>query len=204
LESHQVDFVSSGEDAIQLLRHFTFDIILLDWELPGISGYEVVHDFRKRGGATPVIFLTGRKDTDSKAAGLDSGADDYMVKSIDPRELSARIRVQLRHSTGVTPGSITIGDVQLDSTKKRVLIKSETARLTRKEFAILEFLMLHSDRAYSSSDLLDSVWTSDSDRTDDAVRQVVRTLRRKLQEAGVGDFIKTRPGGGYTVESQDA
>lgn len=198
--AHTVDFVDNGEDALQLLNVSLWDIVILDWQMSGISGSEVIEKFRRAGGNTPIILLTGRKDIGSKIHGLDVGADDYVVKPVNPTELAARIRVLLRRSDTLASNVITLGDLKLEADAGRVLIRGKIARLTKKEFAVLEFLLRHPHRAFSAQDILDSVWTANSERSQDAVRQVIRTLRRKLETEGVGDLIKSKPGGGYTIE----
>jgi two-component system, OmpR family, response regulator len=201
LESHSVDSVSSGEDAVQKLKNSIFDIVVLDWQLPGISGYEVLDSFRGQGGTTPVLFLTGRKDQDSKSAGLDCGADDYMVKPFSPRELSARIRALLRRPAGLLPSLIECGDVRLEVATGRVTLKGVPARFTSKELAVVEFLMRHPNRIFSSSEVLDAVWPSSTESSENAVRQVIKSLRRKFDAAGADFIVKTSSGGGYFVET---
>ena len=198
--SHTVDFVDNGEDALQLLKVSLWDIVILDWQMEGISGSEVIDKFRRAGGNTPIILLTGRTDISSKIHGLDVGADDYIVKPVNPTELAARIRVLLRRSDTLMSNVLKRGDLKIESDTGRVLIKGKIARFTKREFAVLEFLVRHPDRAFSAQEILDSVWSADSERSPDAVRQVIRTLRRKLETEGVGDLIKSKPGGGYTIE----
>lgn len=200
LSSFTVDFVDSGEDALQLLKHSAYDIVILDWEMAGISGSEVVDKFRRAGGNTPVILLTGRSDINSKTLGLDVGADDYVVKPVDLTELAARIRALLRRSSTLLSNVITLGKLKMEVDTGRVLINGKNARLTNREFAVLELLMKNPKRVFSAQDILDLVWAPNSERSQDAARQVIRTLRRKLETEGMGDLIKTLAGGGYTVE----
>jgi two-component system, OmpR family, manganese sensing response regulator len=199
-ESHTVETVTSGDDAVQLLEHFSFDAIVLDWELPGMNGCKVLQRFREMGGNSPVIFLTGRKDLDSKTSGLDCGADDYLVKPCDPRELSARLRSVLRRPGLRTDSKVLcLGGLSLHPETGKVLIKDKAARLTSKEFAVLEFLMQHSTEAFSARDLLKHIWTTDSLSSEEAVRKLMSRLRRKLESFGAPGILKTETGGGYTV-----
>lgn len=201
--SYKVKHVSSGEEAIQLLGNSVFDIIIVDWELPGISGYEVVHSLRKQGIMTPVIYLTGRSDMLSKLTGLDGGADDYIVKPVNPHELCARINARMRRHGPQLPSTIIIGDATLDTVTGRVLIKGQETRLSRLEFAVLEFLMRHTNKIHSAKSILTSVWVSSSDSSEGAVRQMMYALRRKLAHMGAANLIKTIPGGGYIVENDE-
>lgn len=195
----EVDFANSGEEALQLTEEKSFDIIILDWELPGISGYEVLASFRARGGTSPVIFLTGRNAVLDKVSVFDLGADDYLVKPCDPVELSARIRSKVRRSQELLPSVIELGNVRLDVSKAILLVNGRDAKLSKREFEVLEFLMRHQDREYGSKDLLSSVWPSESEATENSVRQIIFSLRRKLEIAGGGDLVRKLPGGGYTV-----
>lgn len=201
-ESYTVDLVTSGEDAVQLLATYSFDVIVLDWELPGVSGYKVLQTLREKGKGTPVIFLTGRQDMDSKVSGLNCGADDYLIKPCDPRELSARVRSLLRRPwRGVGNAVLSCGDVSLHPETGKFLIGAKSIRLTSKEFAVLEFLFSHQSQVFSAKNLLRQVWNTDSESTEGAVRQAMTRLRRKLSSYGAENVVKTTQSG-YVVESE--
>lgn len=199
LEQHTVEVANSGEDGLQLIEQFQFELILLDWGLPNISGYDLLRTIRSAGNQTPVIFLTGRDDIDSKEFGLDGGADDYLTKPFDMRELSARVRSRLRRPRGLVPQKIIIGNVLLDSEYKRVLVDNKAARLTNKEYALLEFLMRHKGQVFSAKAVMDAVWPSDSESSEDTVRACMKNLRRKISFEGQECIVKTIPGSGYVV-----
>jgi OmpR-family two-component system manganese-sensing response regulator len=199
-EGHLLEMVNNGEDALQMLAHFEFELVILDWNLPGISGLEVCHQYRKSGGKTFIIFLTGKGDIDNKEQALDFGADDYMTKPFDIRELSARMRSIMRRPISLLPTELVIDDVRLDLNTKTVHIKNKAVHLTPKETVLLEFFMRHPNRVYGSKNLLDSVWPSDTEASTQTVRQWVSYLRRKLQAAGKPDLIKTVTGSGYVLE----
>lgn len=199
-QGEQIEHVGSGEDALHLLTNFSFDVILLDWTLPGITGLEVCKRYRKSGGSTPVIFLTGRGDIDSKEQAFDLGSDDYLVKPFDTRELGARIRSVLRRPASLLPADIRIGDVTLDPKTRTMLVNGESFHLMPKECALLEYLMRHPNRIFGSRDLLDAVWPSESDSSTETVRSWMRNLRQKLAAAGQEGLIKTIPGSGYMIE----
>jgi DNA-binding response OmpR family regulator len=199
LENHMVEIVETGEDALQLLENFKYDVIVLDWGLPKMTGVEVLRKYRAEGGLTPVIFLTGRGDLSSKEIGLDTGADDYLTKPFDMRELTARIRSLLRRPTGLLPNKITVGNLVLEPETRKVIFNNEPVRLTNKEYSVLEFLIYHPNQVFGARALMHAVWPSDSESSEDTVRACVKNLRRKIT-AGDECIIKTVLGAGYTVE----
>jgi DNA-binding response OmpR family regulator len=199
-ENFVFESTDNGEDALQLLEQFEFDVIILDWGLPDITGLEVCKRYRSNGGDAPVLFLTGKGEIDDKEKGLDSGADDYLTKPFDVRELAARVRSLLRRPKQILPVELTVRGVSLDLKTRVVREGNNHLRLMPKECALLEFLMRHPDTIYSSKALLDSVWRSDSDSSEDTVRTCMRTLRLKLQKLGREDLIKTILGSGYIIE----
>lgn len=199
---YQVETTSSGEDALQLLDHFQFDIILLDWNLPGINGLEVCKRFRQAGGLSFVIFLTSEGDISFKEQALDAGGDDYLVKPFDVRELVARMRSVSRRSLERVEDIISIGPVSLNPASRIIAAGGRQLQLTPKENAILEYLMRHKNRPFSALRLLNSVWPSDSEVSVDNVRVLVANLRQKLAAAGCADFVKTIHNAGYVVEDQ--
>ena len=157
-ENHLVEAVDSGEDALQLLTNFKFDLVLLDWNLTDITGLNVCQRYRENGGTTPIIFLTGEGDIDHKEAGLNSGADDYLVKPFELRELAARIRSVLRRPHELLPSELKVGDVCLDPSKRSVTYGASQMHLMPKECALLEYLMRHPNHCFSAKTLLDAVW----------------------------------------------
>lgn len=201
MENHEVEAVSTGEDALQLLQSNKYDLIILDWGLPKMSGFELLDQFRAGGGDTPVIFLTGRDDDNSKTLGLDGGADDYISKPFDLRELSARVRSRLRRPGILLPSKITVGNISLDLEQRKVMLDSASVRLTNKEYAVLEFLMRHPNQIFSARDVLDAVWSAETESSEDTVRSCIRNLRRKITLEGQECVLKTIAGAGYTVEA---
>ncbi|MBX9940193.1 MAG: response regulator transcription factor [Candidatus Obscuribacterales bacterium] len=202
LENHNLEVVHNGEDALQMLTSFEFDVVVMDWGLPGMTGLEVVKQYRKQGGAAPIIFLTGRGEIDNREQGLDGGADDYMVKPFDVRELSARIRSLLRRPKGLLPTELAIKGVKLELETRTVKVGEQSAHLMPKQCALLEYLMRHPNRPFGAKALLDAVWPSDSEASEDTVRTCMKTLRRQLGTLGKEDFIKTMLGSGYLIEDK--
>ena len=201
-DGHIVETVGDGKDAIQMLEAYSFDLIVLDWALPGVSGVDVLKSFREHGGITPVIFLTGQRDLHSKKSGLDSGADDYLTKPFEVEELSARIRSLLRRPAGLLPTTLTSGNVTIDPSAKSVTVDGASVKLGKLEFSILELLMRHPNKCFSAEDLMKQVWPSDTESSEDAVRSCVRALRRKLAPDGGDCIVKNIAGVGYIINSE--
>lgn len=199
-QGYQVEKASNGEDALQLISNFKYDVLLLDWNLPGMSGLELLKRHRQAGGMSLALFITGKGDIDSKEKGLEIGADDYLVKPFDMRELSARLKTIMRRPQFILPDELRIGDVMLNPSLHKLKIGEQDIRLMPKESALLEYLMRHPNRVYSSKDLLDAVWPSEKEATTDTVRSWMRNLRKKLGTAQREDFVKTIPSSGYVIE----
>jgi two-component system phosphate regulon response regulator PhoB len=201
-EKYLVETAQNGEDALQMLNNFNFDVIVLDWNLGGVSGLEVCQKFRKSGGTTPIIFLTGESDINHKELGLNSGADDYLTKPFDERELSARVKSLLRRASGLVSNDLTVKGVTLDIISRTATSGDKKARLSPRETSLLEYLMRHPNRFYSSKALLDSVWPLDSEVSEETVRTCMKTLRHRLSEIGLGDLVKTVLRQGYCIETE--
>lgn len=198
-QSDRMEVAHNGKDALQLLRSYQFDVVVLDWELPEMSGLEICLEYRRSGGQTPIIFLTGKSDIDSKQVGLDSGADDYLTKPFEPRELSARIKALLRRPQSLLSSELTFDGLALSVETRTIKVGAQTVHLMPKQAALLEFLMRNPNRAFSAANLLEAVWPSDSSTTEDSVRTCVKTLRRQLASVGKEDLVKTVLGTGYLI-----
>jgi OmpR-family two-component system manganese-sensing response regulator len=201
LQNYVIEAVHTGEDALQLLNSFQYSVIILDWTLPGISGEQVCRTFRAGGGQTPIIFLTGKGDIATLETVLDAGADDYMRKPFNVRELGARVRALLRRRIHAFEPDIRIGDLVLNPNSNVLTAGDTELKLRNKEAAVLEYLMTHPNQVHSAQQLLDAVWSSEKDGTTNAVRTWMRLLRRRLATIGKEDLIKTVLGSGYVIES---
>ena len=202
-EGHLLEVALSGEDAMQLLGSFSYEVLLLDWTLPGMSGLDICKQYRKSGGLANIIFLTGRGDINDKEEALDYGADDYVTKPFDSRELSARVRSVLRRPYSMLPDELNIRDIVLDL-KTRVVSKgSASEHLMPRESAILEFFMRHPNQVYSSQELVKALWESDKDITQETARSWMRNLRTKLENIQVNDLIRTIPKTGYVLDNDN-
>jgi len=203
-EKHTVDVIDNGPEALDRLKLYSYDVIILDLQLPGLDGLSVCREYRNRGGNTPVLILTGKELTpQAKGVGLDTGADDYMTKPFHPSELSARIRALLRRPAGTAATILKARDLVLDPKKRSLTKNREEIHLEPREFQLLHFFMRHPDQVFSSETLLDRVWASESDSSPDAVRVHIANLRRKIDTSGHRSFIRTIHRVGYSFESEE-
>lgn len=196
-ENHAVDVVNDGRDAMEHLRAYTCDAIVLDWALPTMSGLEILHAYRSTGGTSRVIMLTGKSKLQEKEPGLDSGADDYLTKSFHPEELSARLRALLRRPIQTSDAQLVCGDFTLDSVKRKVTRSGEELNLLPKEFGPLEFLMKHPGEVFTSEALLDRIWPASSDVSPESIRSYVSRLRAKIDKPGDPTHLENLHGVGH-------
>lgn len=200
-EHHLVEWANNGGDALHRLKSYVYDIVVLDINLPNMSGLEVLKEFRGRGGSTPVLMLTGKNTVADKELGLDTGADDYLTKPFDGRELSARIRALLRRIGVIPSNKLSVRNLVLDPVTYKVTRDQNVIELLPREFSLLEFFMRHPDQVFSVEALLDRVWTADKEASADAVRMCIQRLRKKLDRDNESSFIKTVHRVGYVLES---
>lgn len=201
-ERYDVDHLTNGGEAARHIRIYPYDLFILDWDLPEVTGIEICKQFRGGGGQTPIIMLTGKGSVDEKERGLDAGADDYLSKPFAMKELAARVRALLRRPAAVLPAVLTVRNLCIDPGKFRVTKDGKTVALLPKEFALLEFLMRNADQVFTSEALLARIWATESDATDEAVRTTVKRLRKKLDADGSQSLIRTIHGVGYVIDSQ--
>ncbi len=199
-EKHLVEVVENGLDALEFLRSCQFDLIILDWNIKGIPGVTVCARYRISGGTTPILMLTGRAEIEDKEQGLDSGADDYLVKTAEMRELAARVRALLRRPAAVSGTLLQTADIVLDTPKGTVSKGGKQLQLFPREFALLEYLLRHKGQVFSPEALLDRVWSSDIEASPHTVRTCVNRLRAKIESPGAAPIIKTIYGFGYKIE----
>lgn len=195
-EHHLIEVVESGPDALDRLRTSEYDVILLDIDIPKLSGLEVCRQFRERGGLTPIIMVTGHSAFSERERGLDSGADDYVTKPFNLKELSARIRAQIRRSGGQTSNILKANGLELDATNYKLTKNGAEVHLLPKEFALLEFFMRNPDRVFSGDSLMQRIWHSESEATTNALRSALKRLRQKI-DSSEESMIETVHGIGY-------
>ena len=199
-ERHIAEAAYNGDDALNMLSTVTYDLIILDWDLPGLSGIEVSKLFRERGGNTPILMLTGKSSIDEKVIGFDSGTDDYLTKPFETRELAARVRALLRRAPVRIADLIKAGNLVMNTKDHSLFQDGVELNLAPREFALLEFFMKHPNDVFSPDALLDRVWQSDSDASRDTVRVCITRLRQKLGEDPKTPNIRSVFGIGYKFE----
>jgi DNA-binding response OmpR family regulator len=199
---YDVESAYDGKSAMDILRAGSFDIVLLDWDLPEKSGLDILREFRSRGGKARVIMLTAKNHISDKELGLDLGADDYLTKPFAIKELSARIRALLRRPGEVISDVVVAGDVQIELGKHRLTKNGLEIHLQPRDFSLLEFLMRYPNQIFSADVLLSRVWSTDSEASPDALRSSIKRIRKALDEPGDNEsksIIKTIPRVGYTL-----
>ncbi|MDP3511077.1 MAG: protein kinase [Candidatus Melainabacteria bacterium] len=183
-EGNSVTAFHNGLEGQNFILASQPDLIILDWDLPGLNGIEILRDYRGFGGKSPVIMLTGHHDVEDKEKGFDEGADDYLTKPFNLKELGARVRGLLRRSKAVIGNVVTVGDIVVDLDTSKVLKSGRNVTLVPREFQLLSYLVKNRNEALTHQELLDNVWTSDAEMTAEALNNVVRRLSKKLDPDG--------------------
>lgn len=200
-DGHALDWESNGDHADALLAHARFDIVVLDVNLPGKDGYSIVRSMRQRGDHTPVLVLTARSEVDDRVTGLDSGADDYMIKPVDFRELAARCRALVRRRSGQSSNLFHCGSFSYDRSAKRAFVDGNDLDLRNRDVQLLEAFLANLDRIVSKEDVADKVYSFDEAPSLNAVEQAVTRLRRKLEGSPI--HIRTIRGLGYIANVRE-
>ncbi|ALG08005.1 response regulator transcription factor [Kibdelosporangium phytohabitans] len=195
-EGMAVDVALDGDAGHEKSTITRYDVIVLDRDLPGMSGDELCREIVSSGALTRVLMLTASGTVEDRVEGLSLGADDYLAKPFAFPELVARVRALARRATPATPPVLTVGDLELDPSKRTVSRAGRAVELTRKEFGVLEVLLAAGGSVVSSEELLERVWDENADPFTTTVRVTVMTLRKKLGEPGL---IDTVVGSGYRV-----
>jgi len=199
-EGLAVDVAGNGEDAVGMARSSAYDAIVLDVILPGIDGFETCRRLRGEGVWSPVLMLTARGALEDRVAGLDSGADDYLVKPFERQELLARIRALLRRRPPRGAASLQVGDLQLNPDSREVRRGEREIELTNREFELLEFLMRNERLVVSRERLLDEVWGYDPMAATNTIDVFISNLRRKLEAGDEPRLLHTKRGAGYVLK----
>jgi two-component system response regulator MprA len=205
LESYTVEVASDGGEALEALAGARFDAVVLDVMMPGVSGLEVCRRLRASGDRSPVLMLTARDAIDDRVAGLDAGADDYLVKPFALRELMARMRALLRRRDGdgdESAASLSFEDMALDPVAHEVHRGERRLELTRTEFALLELFMRHPRQVLSRSTIFEHVWGYDFGAASNTLGVYMGYLRRKTEEGGEPRLLHTVRGVGYILRAQ--
>jgi DNA-binding response OmpR family regulator len=199
-EHYSVDASMDGSDALDRLAISDYDLMILDWELPQVSGPEICKQFRQNGGKAAVLMLTGKAGIHEKEEGFEAGADDYLCKPFHPRELSARVRALLRRTSVETKTQLAWRSITVDTQNHKVLRGSEVISLQPMEFALVSFFMQHPDQVFSTDALLKRCWDT-GEVSLDAIYTCIRRIRKKLDLPGEPSIITTIHGIGYRLDS---
>jgi len=207
-EKYIVDWALDGCEAWEYLdSHWTqYNLAIFDWLLPGLSGLELLRRLRAKPNALPVLMLTAKDRMEDKVAGLDAGADDYLVKPFGMAELLARLRALQRRSPQIQPQQLQIGNLVLDCGNRTVCHverngKNQIISLTTKEFQLLEYFMKHPNQIVTTDQIRNQLWEASADTFSNVVAAQVRLLRRKLESVGCANLIETVHGVGYHMRN---
>ncbi|MGB7785805.1 MAG: response regulator transcription factor [Salinimicrobium sp.] len=201
-EGFAVDVASDGKEGLEMAFLGVYELLLLDWMIPGVSGVELCRKFRKEYPTTPVIFLTAKDTVEDVVFGLQAGANDYIKKPFHFEELLERIRVQLRTKEG-EQHTFSLGDLELDTEKYQVVKDGHEIHLTQKEFALLEYLLRNKGRVCRRTRIIESVWDMHFDYNTGVIDVYINALRKKLQlQEGNGGYIETVRGVGYIAREE--
>lgn len=197
--SEEVDIAMDGATGLKLALENSYDLVILDWLLPGIEGIEICRSLRKSKKDLPIIMLTAKDDLDDKVLGLDTGADDYITKPFAFEELKARIRSLMRRGTGKRDLRLTFGDLEVDLADRTVRRNDEIIELSGREFALLSYFLKNRNRILSRGELAEQVWHIPFDPGTNIVDVYVNYLRKKLNPGADQPLILTVRGSGYIL-----
>lgn len=198
-----VDDAADGKAGLFQALEYDYDAAIIDLGLPLLDGISVIKQLREAGRKYPVLILTARGDWQDKVAGLDAGADDYVVKPFRIEEIQARLNALLRRAAGFASPQISTGPINLDIGSKRVSVNGAAVELTAYEYKTLEYLMLHPDQVVSKSELTDHLYAQDYDRDSNVLEVFIRRLRQKLDPDETLQPIETVRGQGYRLRAMD-
>ncbi|MGB3691113.1 MAG: two-component system response regulator RppA [Spirulinaceae cyanobacterium] len=200
-EGYQIDVADNGEVGISLVQKNDYDLLILDWMLPQYSGLEICQKLRSQGNTTPVLFLTAKDTIDDRVIGLDAGADDYLVKPFELRELLARVRALLRRSPGLDSSStmprLQVADLELERENQLAYRQGRVIELSEKEVKLLEYFMGHPGQLLTHKHIYHYLWSETEQPNSNVLAALVRLLRRKVEAKGEQPLIHTVYGKGY-------
>jgi DNA-binding response OmpR family regulator len=203
-EGFAVDVETNGKLGLEMAKNnlVEYDVILLDWMLPGMSGIEICRNIRSENKDVPIIFLTAKDTIDDVIFGLETGANDYIKKPFSFEELVARIRVHMRRNKGES-SLFSHGGIELDAELHRVSKNGRTIELTQKEFALLEFLLRNKEKVCRRTRIVEKVWDMHFDYDTSVIDVYINFLRKKLDEPGKPSFVQTVRGVGYRISDME-
>lgn len=198
-QHHQVETAKNFREAQDKLFVSGYDVLIIDWELPDGSGINLIREYRSAGQNSPVLMFTGKSSINDKETGFDVGADDYLTKPFNMKELGMRVTALLRRSRSLSSRVLKVRDLELDPQSYRVSKNGRELSLLPREFALLQFLMRNAGEVFSAEALLERVWQSESEAKPKAVSACLHRLRAKLESEGESDLIQTIHGVGYKL-----
>src|SRR5215470_6925844 len=200
-QAYAVDAVATGPAALEQAEINSYDLIILDVMLPGLSGFEVCRGLRELGLKIPVLLLTARDAVEDRVAGLDHGADDYLTKPFEFRELLARMRALLRRPAELKPAQIHVADLTLDTAAQTANRAGRSISLTHKEYALLEYLVRNVNRVVGRAEIAEHVWDEEFDPFSNLIEVYVNRVRRKVDSGSANPLLHTRRGAGYVLSA---
>jgi two-component system copper resistance phosphate regulon response regulator CusR len=201
-QSYAIDIAGDSESALYQAEINDYDLIILDVMLPGRDGFEVCRELRERNVKTPVLMLTALDAVDDRVQGLDSGADDYLIKPFEFKELLARVRALLRRAREFRPPALQVADLTLNTANHTATRAGRRIGLTAKEYALLEYFALHQGRLLGREEIAEHVWDENFDPMSNVIDVYVRRLRKKVDEGFSRPLIHTRRGAGYIFSDE--
>lgn len=198
-EGYVVTIAHNGLDGLTIARQSPPDLVVLDWMMPGLSGVEICRRLRGTGCKMPIILVTAKDEISDRIAGLDAGADDYVIKPFSIEELLARIRSHIRRTKHDDSDFLQFADLSLNRRTREILRSGESIELTVREFDLLQYLMIHPNQVMTRDQILDKVWGYDFSGDDNIIEVFIRTLRQKLEVKNLCRIIQTVRGVGYVL-----
>jgi DNA-binding response OmpR family regulator len=203
-QSYAVDVAVTGEDALYQVAINPYDLVILDVMIPAPDGFAVCKELRRTGHRMPVLMLTARDAVEDRVEGLDRGADDYLTKPFEFRELLARLRALLRRPTAIQPPSLLVADLVVDTGAQAVSRSGKLISLTAKEYALVEFLARNAGRVVGRAEIAEHVWDEEFDPFSNLIEVYVNRIRRKIDAKGARPLLHTRRGAGYVLGSDES